>query len=57
MNNKTRDMAAERGEKKKYISDAEETDGASQQDIPHPWPYSEEMFAIVGSKNNSWLFC
>lgn len=44
-------------EEKKTISDAEETDGASQRDIPHPRrPYSEEMFAIVGSKNISWLF-
>lgn len=27
---------------------------ASQQDIPHPWPYFKEMFENVAFKNHSW---
>lgn len=47
---------AETGEKTRDYSDVEGVDRALQQDIPHPWPDLEEMFEIVGSKNNSWQF-
>uniref|UniRef100_A0A8C5AM76 BED-type domain-containing protein n=1 Tax=Gadus morhua TaxID=8049 RepID=A0A8C5AM76_GADMO len=29
-------------------------DRGGHQTLPHPWPYLEEVFEIVGSKNDSW---
>lgn len=38
---------------KKNSSDAEETDGASQQDTSSPWPCLKEMSEILGSGRSS----
>lgn len=42
---------------KKNSSDAEETDGASQQDISSPWPCLKEMSEILGSGKMFIIFC
>lgn len=52
---KTRDAAAQQGEKNS--SDAEETDGASQQDVSSPWPCLKEMSEILGSDKMFIIFC
>lgn len=52
---RTRDTAAQRGEKNS--SDAEETDGASQQDVSSPWPCLKETSEILGSDKMFIIFC
>lgn len=58
---KTRGTAAQQGEKKNS-SDAEETDGASQQDASSPRPRLKEMSEILGSEKSPFrltfiIFC
>lgn len=50
-----RDTAAEQGEQ--TGSDVEEKDGASQQDVPHPWSLLWEMAEITASRKNSCRIC